>query len=107
MTNLCVRQQSPAVRGTETDRQPHFGWAAEFVIDLEGNVIKVADGSYAHENKNKKITHLQGEQKPKQQTLADLDPTFSSHLKTSVWEQKCSEISPLLYTSDPDFLAAI
>lgn len=45
-TYLCIHQQRATVWQTEANRQSHFGWAAELFIDLEGNVIKVADGSY-------------------------------------------------------------
>lgn len=45
LSYLRVQQQRVAVWQTETDRKSHFGWAVEFIIDLEGNFIKVADGS--------------------------------------------------------------
>lgn len=45
LTNLCVHQQGDTVGRAETNRQTHFGGAAKFVVDLKGNVIKVADGS--------------------------------------------------------------
>lgn len=46
VTYLCVHQQRTTVWQTKADRQPHFCWAAELFIDLEGNIIKVADGSF-------------------------------------------------------------
>lgn len=45
LTNLCVHQQGDTVGRAKTNRQTHFSWAAKFVIDLKGNIIKVADGS--------------------------------------------------------------
>lgn len=51
MTNLCIKQQRVTVWWTKTNRQPHFSWAEEFVIDPEGNVIKVADGSCVQKKK--------------------------------------------------------
>lgn len=98
---LWVVKQRATVRQTETNRKPDFGWAAEFLINLEGNVIKVADGSCVRQ---------QGDRKLEQETLqvqADLEPTFCSHLKTLMVKSMRNSPSPLLYASDPDFLAAI
>lgn len=54
-TYLWVHKQRATVRQAETNRQPDFGWAAEFFINLEGNVIKVADGSCVQTQSDHKL----------------------------------------------------
>lgn len=49
VTDLCVQQQRDAIWWTESNWQPHLRWTTKLVIDLEGNIIKVADGSCTQE----------------------------------------------------------
>ena len=45
-TYLQIGEQSVTVRQGDANGKPHFGRAAELIVDFEGNVIKVANGSW-------------------------------------------------------------
>lgn len=90
MTNLCIKQQRVTVWWTKTNRQPHFSWAEEFVIDPEGNVIKVADGSCVQKKNTARIYQRNSDWNHRHQQTFSLQ-THNSKRQCSqkVGEKKC------------------